>query len=165
MLFGAWSVSPWGRARAQDMASTCLPIDSSVSPWGRARAQDHNANLLGPSSSVSPWGRARAQDWNLDHIDVFTSVSPWGRARAQDLPFDRLGARPSVSPWGRGSSIEQKGPVRQNGSVRGERLLYLMGDSRITTGDRSLFSCPTVGQLRFNLVSLSVKDQLALLML
>ena len=138
---------------------------SSVSPWGRARAQDVSNVDKYSGTSVSPWGRARAQDWNLDHIDVFTSVSPWGRARAQDLPFDRLGARPSVSPWGRGSSIEQKGPVRQNGSVRGERLLYLMGDSRITTGDRSLFSCPTVGQLRFNLVSLSVKDQLALLML
>ncbi len=159
------SVSPWGRARAQDDLPQSIFRVCSVSPWGRARAQDWRRAQRKVSASGSPWGRARAQDSPTTPFLPMNSVSPWGRARAQDIGLKVYNSGNSVSPWGRGSSIEQKGPVRQNGSVRGERLLYLMGDSRITTGDRSLFSCPTVGQLRFNLVSLSVKDQLALLML
>ena len=34
------SVSPWGRARTQDIDVIDLVCHVSVSPWGRARAQD-----------------------------------------------------------------------------------------------------------------------------
>ena len=39
-----------------------IKTKASVSPWGRARAQDHARHDAHAGASVSPWGRARAQD-------------------------------------------------------------------------------------------------------
>lgn len=36
------SVSPWGRARTQDISCSVIFSPFSVSPWGRGRTQDHD---------------------------------------------------------------------------------------------------------------------------
>ena len=58
------SVSPWGRARTQDLRDEVEDFDFSVSPWGRARTQDNHLLFDSQEGSVSPWGRARTQDFN-----------------------------------------------------------------------------------------------------
>ena len=92
------SVSPWGRARAQDCVKNHVRPATSVSPWGRARAQDQERVVVGALVSVSPWGRARAQDYRDQQMYDKYSVSPWGRARAQDGASRGSPTTRSVSP-------------------------------------------------------------------